>query len=290
MKRFDYLAPLSLGEAVTMLSDQPEAVPLAGGTDILVQVKENHRSVQTFLSLNRVSEINTYRRVNGSLHIGSRVTTGKIAADPWIQEELTALAIGAGLIGSVQIRNMATIGGNICNASPSADTAPPLLALDAQAIIVSKHGERTLPIETFFLGPGQSALQPGELLEAVIVPGLPANSGSFYLRHTPRAWMDIAVVGVAAVITLDDAGAVAAVRLALGAVAPVPMRARTAEALLIGEIPDDDLIREVGATAARESRPIDDLRASADYRRHLVDVLTQRALRKALVQASKGAA
>lgn len=286
MKRFDYLAPKNLIEALEMMTDRPEATPLAGGTDILVQMKEGHRPVEALLSLKRVPEVHQYAH-NGTLTFGSAVTVGRIAANRQIQQGYTALAIGAGLIGSVQIRNVATVGGNLCNAAPSADTAPPLLVLGAQAVIASTQGERIVPLETFFLEPGRTVLQPGELLKEVIVPQPAGHSGSFYVRHIPRARMGLAVAGVAAAITLGADGTITDARLALGAVAPVPMRATAAEALLPGHTLTDELLREVGATAAQEAEPIDDLRASAEYRHHLVDVLTQRALRGALARAKE---
>ncbi len=286
MKRFEYLAPRSLKEALQILSDRPEAIPLAGGTDLLVRVKEGSRSVETLLSLKRVPELRQYAH-NGTLILGSTVTVGRIAADPRIQQAYTALAVGAGLIGSVQIRNVATVGGNLCNASPSADTAPPLLVLGAQAVIAGAQGERTIPLEEFFEEPGRTALQAGELLTAITLPQPAQRSGSFYLRHTPRARMDLAVVGVAAAVTVEADGSIVDARLALGAAAPVPLRARQAEALLAGQVLTDELWREVGATAAREAEPIDDQRASAEYRRHLVDVLTRRALRCALARAKE---
>jgi carbon-monoxide dehydrogenase medium subunit len=283
MRRFEYLAPRSLEEALHMLSLRPEAVPLAGGTDLLVQVKEGQRRVEALLSLKRVPEVHRYT-CNGQLALGAAVTVGQIAADPQVERHYTALALGAGLIGSVQIRNVATVGGNLCNAAPSADTAPPLLVLGAQAVIAGPQGERTLPLESF-LGPGQTVLQRGELLKEIIVPGPAECSGSFYLRHTPRARMDIAVVGVAAAITLGDGDVIVEARLALGAVAPVPLRALRAEALLPGHVLDDELLRAAGAAAAQEAQPIDDLRASAEYRRYLVDVLTRRSLHGALARA-----
>jgi CO/xanthine dehydrogenase FAD-binding subunit len=290
MKRFDYLIPKNLTEALQMMADRPDATPLAGGTDILVQMKEQHRPVEALLSLRRVPELHQSAH-NGTLTLGAAVTVGQIAANQQIQQDYPALAMGAGLIGSVQIRNMATVGGNLCNAAPSADTAPPLLVLGAQAAVASVQGERTIPLEEFFLGPGRTALEPGELLKEIIVPSPPDRSGSCYLRQTPRAWMDIAVVGVAAAITLAADDTITEVRLALGAVAPVPMRATAAEALLSSHTLTDDLLKEVGATAAQASKPIDDLRASAEYRRHLVNVLTQRALRGAWDRAknSEGA-
>jgi len=286
MKRFEYLAPKSLKEALQILSDRPEAIPLAGGTDLLVRVKEGSRSVETLLSLKRVPELRQYTH-NGTLTLGSTVTVGRIAADLWIQQAYAALALGAGLIGSAQIRNVATVGGNLCNAAPSADTAPPLLVLGAQAVIAGAQGERTVPLEEFFEGPGRTALQAGELLTAITLPRPAQRSGSFYLRHTSRARMDLAVVAVAAAVTVEADGSIVDARLALGAVAPVPLRARQAEALLAGQVLTDELWREVGATAAREAEPIDDQRASAEYRRYLVDVLTRRALRGALACAKE---
>jgi CO/xanthine dehydrogenase FAD-binding subunit len=286
VKRFDYLAPTSLREAVEILAENPETLPLAGGTDLLVQIKERHRPVSAVMSLKRVQEVHEFAN-NGVLTIGSAVKVGRIAADPWVQQNFTSLAAGAGLIGSVQIQNMATVGGNICNASPSADTAPPLLALDAQLLIASRQGERTLPLLAFFLGPAKTALQPGELLKAILLPHPKTRSGSFYYRHTPRARMDIAVVGSAAMLGLDEEGRIAEARIALGAVAPTPVRAPDAEALLIGETPCEELFVHAASAAVAAARPIDDLRASADYRRHLVKIFTQRALRQAFVRAKE---
>jgi len=284
MKRFDYLTPRSLEEALEMMSDRPEAVPLAGGTDILVQMQEGRRPIEALLSLKRVPEVHRYAD-NGTLAFGSAVTVGRIAASPQVQQDYTALAIGASLIGSVQIRSVATIGGNLCNAAPSADTAPPLLVLGAEAVIVGSQGERMVPLEAFFLEPERTVLQPGELLKEIVTPQPAKHSGSFYVRHIPRARMGLAVVGVAAAVTLGSGGTIADARLALGAVAPVPMRPAVAEALLPGHGLTDDLLQEVGAAASQEATPIGDLRASAEYRHHLVNVLTQRALRGALTRA-----
>ena len=290
MHRIEYLAPRSWIEALAMTSDRPEADPLAGGTDILVQMKEKERSIKTLLSLKRIPEAHRLRFDDGMLTLGAAVTVGRISIDERIQQNFTALAMGAGLIGSIQIRNMATVGGNICNASPSADTAPPLLVFRAQAVIANAQAERIVPLESFFAGPGRTALQPADLLTAIVVPQLPDHSGSFYIRHTPRAWMDIAVVGIAAAITLAPDDTILDAQLALGAVAPIPMRAKQAEALLRAQFPTDYLLREVGRVAAQEAQPIDDLRASAEYRRHLVSVLTQRALRGAVANARRNGA
>jgi carbon-monoxide dehydrogenase medium subunit len=281
MKRFDYLAPRSLKEALDLMARHPEALPLAGGTDLLVQIKDGRRLAQSLLSLRRVSEV---RKLiyNGKLVIGAAISLDKIATESQILRDYTALAMGASLIGSIQIRNMATVGGNLCNAAPSADTAPPLLVLGAQVVIASRNGERCIPLEEFFLGPGKTALKPGELLKEIVVPNQPERSGSFYLRQSPRARMDIAITGVAATVTLDEANSIVNARLALGAVAPTPMRATKAEAVLVGHSPTDVLLHEAAILASQEAQPIDDLRASAEYRTHLVSVLVERAIRGAL--------
>jgi carbon-monoxide dehydrogenase medium subunit len=284
VKRFDYLAPTSLKEALTILQENPEISPLAGGTDLLIQIRENQRTVLGVMSLKRARGPEC--TINGYCP-GSAVTVGRVAKDPMIQQDFTALAVSAGLIGSVQILNMATVGGNICNASPSADTAPALLVLGANVVIASTQGERTLPIEEFFLGPGKTILRSAELLKTIQIPQLEVHSGSFYYRFTPRARMDIAVVGVAAMLTLDEKGTIAKARIALGAVAPTPIRAYKAEGDLIGEPPSDELFTHAAEEAMKEAFPIDDLRGSAEYRRHLVKVLTQRALRQALARAEE---
>jgi CO/xanthine dehydrogenase FAD-binding subunit len=286
MKEFLYLSPQSLDEALVLLKSKPGTLPLAGGTDLLVGIMERHRSVEALLSLKRIPELHCCSS-NGSLRIGSAVTAGQVARDENIRKNYTALAEGAGLIGSLQIQNMATIGGNVCNASPSADTAPALLVLGASAVIASADGERVVPMETFFVAPGKTVLKAGELLKEIVLPQPAARSGSFYLRHTPRARMDLAFVGVAAAITLDPNGRISEAKIALGAVAPTPMRAFTAEKALVGSLPADELFDEVGLIASKEAKPIDDLRASAEYRRHLVHILTGRALQQAFERARR---
>jgi CO/xanthine dehydrogenase FAD-binding subunit len=287
MNRINYLAPADWNEALDIKTNRPDAFPLAGGTDILLQMKEGRRRVESLISLRRVQDAHALRHEESALILGPTVKAAQLEQDSHIQSAYTALAMGAHLIGSVQIRNMATVGGNLCNAAPSADMAPPLLVYDTQAIIASVNQERRVALTDFFLGPGRTVLAPNELLTALILPHAPARSGSYYLRHTPRAWMDIAVVGVAALVTLDHADHVVSARIALGAVAPVPVRALEAENLLIEQTLSDELLDEVGEAAAQAAQPIDDLRASAAFRRHLVSVLTQRALRGAWARATQ---
>jgi CO/xanthine dehydrogenase FAD-binding subunit len=281
LKRFDYLAPNNLDVALIMLSERPEAVALAGGTNVLVQIKERHREASALLSLKRIPELHELRVDNG-LHIGAAVTLHQLANQPSIKRDYMALATAAGLIGSVQTRNMATIGGNVCNASPSADTAPPLLVLRAEAVLVGIHGARSMPLSDFFLGPGRTALRPGELLKEIIIPLPEARSGSAYVRHIPRKAMDISVVGVAAMLELDEAGLIARARIALGAAAPTPLLATESAGQLVGHKPSLDLWRMAGSMAAQEANPLADLRASIPYRRHLVGQLTREALQNAL--------
>jgi CO/xanthine dehydrogenase FAD-binding subunit len=288
LKPFVYFAPDSLAEALEILHQHPEARVLAGGTDLLVQAKENKRPIEALLSLRRITGLDAITS-NGKVSVGAMRSVGKIAADPSICQDFFALAMGAGVIGSVQIRNMATVGGNICNASPSADTAPGLLALGARVVLASGRGERSLPMEEFFLGPGKTALRPGELLVRLELPHPPARLGSSYLRHTPRSSMDLAFAGAAVAVALGEQGEIRSARIALGAVAPTPIRAYRAEERLAGCQPDDRLIEEVALLAAGETQPIDDLRASAEYRRHITAVLTRRALLGAIANAAKAA-
>ena len=203
----------------------------------------------------------------------------KLATFPPLIEQFGILAKACSLIGSVQVRNRATMGGNICNAAPSADTPPPLLCLGAEAVVACLKGTRTVPLKDFFLAPGQTVLDANELLVEILVPAPPALSAGCYLRHTTRVEMDIAVVGVASFLVLAPQGnTLQDARISLGAVAPVPTRAPQAEAILIGKAPAQDLIEEAVAQAAEAAQPISDMRGSAEYRRHLVKVLTRRAL------------
>lgn len=281
MKQFDYLAPTSVDEAVTMLAERPEAAVLAGGTNLLVQLKEQHRQESALLSLRHVPELHALS-YSGDLNIGAAVTMQRLAADPIIRQDFHALSVAAGLIGSVQTRNMATIGGNICNASPSADTAPSLLALQAQVVLVSASGVRTMPLAQFFVSSGKTALGPGELLREIILPAPPECAGSAYVRHIPRQAMDISVVGVAAALALDEEGQIADAHVALGAVAPTPLLATATAGYLVGRRPGEAVWEHAGDLAAEEAQPVDDVRGSIAYRRHLVRELTKDALHAAL--------
>ena len=220
------------------------------------------------------------------LRIGATVTARTLERDPVVCRQYPALAESAAVVGSVQVRNLATVGGNLCNAAPSADMAPPLLALDAEAVIAGPAGERRVPLASFFTGVRRTVLDADELLVELVVPAPASRRGSAYLRHTPRRELDIAVVGVASHITLAD-GVCATARIALAAVAPVPLRATQAEARLEGERITPALIDEASQLAVEAARPISDQRGSAEFRRHLVRVLTRRTLTAALERAGR---
>ena len=292
MRAFEYHAPASLDEAIALLQQHGESArPLAGGTDLVVQMKEGATKFPLpshLVSLLRVPELRGIEfSESDGLRVGAGATMMEIAESPLIRERYTAIAEGAALVGSVQTMNMATIGGNICNAAPSAEIAPPLLALEAEAVIVGPAGRRTLPLEGFFLGPGKTVLALDDLLAEVRAPVPPAGTGSAYVRHTPRKQMDIAVVGAGVALTIAGQR-IERARVALGAVAPTPVRARKTESLLEGQSASDELFARAAESAAAECSPISDVRGSAEFRRHIVRVTTQRMFRLAAERA-KGA-
>ena len=300
VRRFEYLAPQSLQEAIDLLRQRGDGGrPLAGGTDLVVQMKEGGAKFPLpsyLVSLRRVPELKGIQfSEREGLRIGAGVTMAEIAESPVVRDRFRIIADGAGLVGSIQTMNMATVGGNLCNAAPSADIAPPLLACEAQAVIVGPAGRRSLPLDEFFLGPGRTVLAADELLAELQVAAPPAGTGSIYVRHTPRKQMDIAVVGVGVLLTLGPStgsgqaedGSIQRARIALGAVAPTPIRAREAEAILEGASASDELFGRAAEAAAAESKPISDVRGSAEFRRHLVRVMTERCLQEA-VERAKG--
>jgi len=291
VRRFQYFAPQSLQEAIDLLRQRDGGGrPLAGGTDLVAQMKEGTLKAGPFpsyaVSLRRIPDLKgiDFSEKEG-LRIGSGVTMAELIRSPIVRERFRIIADGAGLVGSLQTMNMATVGGNLCNAAPSADTAPPLLACEAQALIVGPTGQRSLPLEEFFLAPSRTVLAPDELLVELRVPALPPRTGGVYVRHTPRKRMDIAVVGVGVLLTLSEDDRIERARIALGAVAPTPMRARRAEAILEGNEASDELFKQAAEAAAAEARPISDQRGSAEFRRHLVRVMTERCLREAAARA-----
>ena len=288
MKEIDYAAPATLTEAAALLA-QNGARALAGGTDVIVQIRENRRDYGLLVDLKNVPELNTLSfDAREGLILGAAVPCYRVAEHPDIRKLYPGLVDAVGLIGGVQIQSRASVGGNLCNASPAADSIPALIALGATAVSISPSGTRyTVPVEQFCTGPGRTLLGPGEVLVHLHVPRPAPNSGSAYLRFIPRNEMDIAVVGVGVALTLNDKRtACVSARIALGAVGPTPLLVPEAGAALAGSSPLADAdIDQAAVLAQAAAKPISDMRGSADYRRHLVGVLVKRALRIAIDRA-----
>ncbi len=281
MQAFDHFTPNSLPETFDLLhQSNGNACFMAGGSDIIIKMKKGLETPATLINIKRLPELKgiAYDEETG-LQLGALTTLGELTRSPIIRSHYPCLAKTAGLMASKQIRNFATVGGNLCNASPSADLAPPLIALGATVQLVGQHGERELLLEDFFLGPGQSALAPGELLRRINVPS--TKTEIIYIKHVPRAFMDISVVGVCVRLTRAETVCRLA-RIVLGAVAPTPLRVKPAEAVLVDQSLTSDRIDRAARLAAESSTPIDDAGGSAWYRRRMVEVATRRALQQML--------
>jgi len=278
MRRFEYFEPATLGEAASILARYAgRAQPLAGGTDLLVELKEQLRRADCVVNIKRIPGIGMLSfDARDGLRIGALVTAREIEISPVANQHYASLVQAARELGSIQVRNRATIIGNVCRASPSADTLPPLIADGAVAKIYAPAGVRVVLLEEFFKGPGKTGLAPGELVTEIVVPPPPPRTGKVYIKHGRRKAMELATVGVAVSLSGTD------IRIVLGAVAPTPIRARRAEQMLRGKTLNDELLEQAAEAAASESRPISNVRASAAYRRDMVVVLTRRALSQAL--------
>lgn len=289
MRRFQLALPRSIDDCLKSLGEHGgEAKVIAGGTDLLPQLKNGLLKPPCVVDLSGVAALRAMSHdARGGLRIGAAVTARALEVDAHLRSAYPTVAESAALIGSVQVRNLATVGGNLCNAAPSADMAPPLLALDAEAIVVGPGRERRVPLASFFSGVRRTVLAPDELLVEIDLPAPEPRSGGHYLRHTPRRELDIAVVGVASQITLTD-GVCGKARIALASVAPTPVRAVAAEEALVGQPMSPELIERAAELAGEAARPISDQRGSADFRRHLVRVLTRRTLTMALERARRG--
>jgi carbon-monoxide dehydrogenase medium subunit len=285
VRRFELALPESLDDCLRLLAERgPETKLLAGGTDLLPQMKNGVLMPKRVIDLSGVARVKILECDAKGLRIGAAVPARQLEQDLRVRAGYASLAESAALVGSVQVRNLATVGGNLCNAAPSADMAPPLVALEAQAVIAGPRGERRVPLSDFFTDVRKTVLGPDELLVEIVVPAPGPHSGGCYIRHTPRRELDIAVVGVASQVTLAN-GVCAKARISLAAVAPTPVRATAAEAALEGKPLTSDLIERAVDLAAEGAKPISDQRGSADFRRHLVRVLTRRTLTTALARA-----
>jgi len=286
MKSFEYFAPHTFKDAASLLLRYgSKAKLLAGGTDLNLRLERRVVDPGVVVDLKKIRALRGIKLNRQGLTIGALTLMDEIASSPSIKARYAIIADAAAVVGSIQTRNRATVGGNLCNASPAADTAPALMALAARARIASSRRQREVSLEEFFLGPGKTCLQPNELLKEIFIPSPALRSGSSFLRCT-RTAMDIALVNCAVFLSLASKREVISdIRIALGAVAPTPVRAGPAETFLTGKIADRDAIEKAAELAAAGVSPIDDVRSTASYRREMVRVLTRRALEEALNRA-----
>ena len=284
-----YFEPRTVEEAVGLLAEHgAEADLVAGGTDLVVGARSGKRPLgPALVAIHRLEELRGIAVENGGgLRLGALVSHGELETASVVRERWSALADAAAIVGSPATRHAGTLGGNIANASPAMESGGPLLVFEASVELVSRAGRRTLPLAEFLQGPGKTARAADELVIGIVAPALPAGSvGSAYIRLEYRRSMEIAVVGAAALVALDDAGRIAEGRLALVAVAPVCLRAAAAEALLRGQEPSEATFRAAAEKAVEAARPIDDVRAPARYRQAMVPVIARRALELALRRA-----
>nr|ART38917.1 H181 [uncultured bacterium] len=290
MHSFEYAAPTSLGEAVTLLAGaRGNARVLAGGTDLIVNMRVGRRKPGLVVDGKRIPELNELSLTAAGLTLGAAVSCRRAYEHAEVARRYPALVDSMSLIGSVHIQGRATVGGNLCNAAPSGDAIPTLIALGAVARVLGPNGTREVAAEDVCVAPGKTSLADDELLISVFVPAPTSNSGAFYLRFIPRNEMDIAIAGVGASVVLDAAKQTfVSARIALASVGPTPIFAREAGALLAGKPVNEDSIQLAADSAQAVAKPITDMRGTIEQRKHLVKVLTARALRGAIERA-KGA-
>lgn len=288
LPRFEYFAPTTLEAALTLLAEQGEgAHAMAGGTDLMVKMTHGRAKPTAIVALQGIDALKGvgFDAAQG-LTIGAMARISEVASHPDVLMRYPALASAAQVMANVQIRNMGTIAGNLCNAAPSAENAPPLMVMGAVVVLASPMGERRVALDQFFAGPGLTVMRHGEIMTSIVVPAPVPRSGVSYRRISARCGVDIAAVCVAAALELKG-NVCAKARIVLGAVAPVPMRAKAAEAILEGREWNDDPAREAASQAAEEAKPITDVRATASWRKRMTEVLAGRALEEAFQRASQ---
>jgi carbon-monoxide dehydrogenase medium subunit len=282
-----YQSPASVEEAVAALAAHEGARILAGGTDLLVQVRGGVSAPAVFVDVKKIAEMTSISETSEGFRIGAAVCGSEITRHAALATAWPGVVEAAGLIGSTQIQGRATLGGNVCNASPAADTTPALIAAGAIAEIVGPDGRRSLPVQQVAAGPGRTCLARGEMLIGFLLPTPPERTADAYLRLIPRTEMDIAVAGAGVCLTLDSDGAVSAARVALGAVAPTAFLLETAEDILVGSALDEETLARLAAAAGDAAAPIDDKRGTIDYRRKVIGVLAKRAAQAAYQRAGE---
>ena len=287
LSRFDYYAPETIEEACRLASELGEGEKfMAGGTDLLVKVKRKILNPKAVIDIKKIKELDkiSFDEKKG-LTIGSTVTLDVVGNHSLIKEKYPAIADAAHATANVQIRNMASVSGNLCNAAPSAENAPVLMAMGAHVTLVSSGGTRSVPLDEFFTGPGQTVIKNGEILTTIKVPIPPEGSGASYQHISARSKVDISAVGVGAMLIMKDDICESA-RIFLGAVAPTPIMAVNAQKVLTGNKLTEELLQTAGLEASKECKPITDMRATAEYRTLMVAVLTGRAIDESLRRAA----
>ena len=277
LKEFEYLKPDSIKEIISILSQfEEKAQILNGGTDLIVEIRDKIIQPEYLVDIKAIPQLNriTYNKQN-KLNIGATVTLNEISNSKIVQTHFPILIKACKAVGSYQVRNRATLVGNICNASPAADTAPPLLVLEAKVNIIGPTEEKIVPIYKFFTGVKKNILKKGEIVTSITIPSIKGEWIGVYLKQGRKKEVDLATVGVAVVCTRDE------VRIALGAVAPVPVRAFKTEKLLKGKTIDESLLEKAGKSALTEVSPISDVRSSQEYRKEIIKVLVRRAILQA---------
>lgn len=278
-KSSDFFMPERWDEALALRKRfEKDSVVLAGGTDVMILITRGMISPKHIISLSRMPSWGSYE-LNGSVTFSAGTTFRKIEREAALLPVHTALVNAASQVGGVQVRNVATIGGNLCNASPAADSAPPLLVMDAEIVVYGPGGMRTLPIDSFFNGPGSTALGENELLQSITIPEMPKRTATDFLKYGRRSAMEISIASVAARLTMDEEEDVCqSARIALGAVAPTPLRVREAERVLEGQKLTAEILDAAAEIVKRSISPISDVRASAEYRREISGILVKRVL------------
>ena len=289
MHDFEYDAPSDLTSALQTFAEHNGRVrALAGGTDLIDQIRIGKFSPELLIDVKQLTELNVLEPHQDYFRLGAAVPCCDIYNNPVIASSYAALADSCRIIGGVQIQNRASVGGNLCNSGPAADSIPSLIALEATCVLGSSSGTREIPVEQFCTGPGQNVLENGEILIELRLPTPPSNSGSHYRRFIPRYEMDIAVVGVGAAVTLDESGQnFISAKIALGAVAPTPLYAKEASMSLVGQPVHADSIARAAELSQNIVRPIDDMRGTKAFRVHITGVLTRRVI-EAAVQRARG--
>jgi len=284
----NYEAPSTIDQAVGLLKAHGEkARPFCGGTDLIIQMRAGVRTPDYVVDLKNIKEMrNISFDAKTGLRLGAAASCIEIHESEVMRRNYPGLTEAAHLIGSLQIQNRASVGGNLCNGSPAADSTPALIAIGARARLVGPNGEREVPVEQFVLSPGRTVIQPGELLVELLAAAPAPHTSDAYLRLIPRNEMDIAIVGVGSSVTLDG-DKVTAARIGLGAVAATPLLGAKAAESLIGKKLDDAALDTAARLASEQAAPIDDMRGTVEYRKHITGVLTRRTLLIAAERARK---